>query len=247
MAPTPRAGAMCSSKSICEYFYKAISKSEWQCKKCLKLKAKNGGWTNLLSHIRICVGTDYEKVFVEHKKQASSSSISSGFFVRISEQEKEMYQWIRFLVMKNLPVSFVDCPYTRGIARFKAVSAKTIRRHLLSLRDVMKETLQKELPPKFVVVFDGWTEGTQHYIGVAASYMKTVDGKETACQTMLSMKPLLADGITGMRAIDHIEHLSNVLQGYGRKKKPKIYFTCCRCPGQKQNSTHTDDRYPGVQ
>lgn len=112
--------------------------------------------------------------------------------------------------------------HTGGIARLKAVSAKTIRRHLLSLCDVMKETLQKELPPKYVVVFDGWTEGTQHYIGVAASYMKTVDGKETACQTMVSMKPLLADGITGMRDINHIEHLSNVLQGYGRSNNDII-------------------------
>jgi hypothetical protein len=71
----------------------------------------------------------------------------------------------------------------------KQVSARTLRpRHILSLWDVLKETLRKELPSKFLVVFDGWTEGTQHFIGVAASYMKNVDGKETSCQTTLSMK-----------------------------------------------------------
>ena len=69
---------------------------------------------------------------------------------------------------------------------------------------MLKETPQKELP-KFVVVFDGWMKGTKHYIGVAALHMKTVDGKETPCQTMLSMKPLLVDGITGIRAVDHID------------------------------------------
>ncbi len=31
------------------------------------------------------------------------------------------------------------------------------------------------------------------------------------------------------------------------QKKPNIYFTCCRCSGRRRNSTHTDDRYPGVQ
>ena len=80
----------------------------------------------------------------------------------------------------------------------------------------MKETLQKELPSRFAVVFDGWTEGTPHYIGIAASYIKEVDGKETACQTMLSTQPLLADGIKGMRAADYIEHLSKVLLYYGK-------------------------------
>ena len=228
MAPTPRAAPF-NSKSICEYFYTSVSRSEWQCKKCLKLKAKNGGWTNLLSHIRTCVGTDYEKVFIEHKKQSSSSSVASGFFVRVSEQEKEMHLWIRFVVMRNLPVSFADCPYTRDVVRMKPVSARTLRRHILSLCDVLKETLRKELPSKFVIVFDGWTEGTQHYIGVAASYMKTVDGKETPCQTMLSMKPLLADGITGMRAIDHIEHLSNVLEGYGKSNNDIICLVGDNC------------------
>jgi hypothetical protein len=35
-------------------------------------------------------------------------------------------------------------------------------------------SLQNELPSNFVVVFDDWSEGTQHYIGVAAAYMKSV-------------------------------------------------------------------------
>jgi hypothetical protein len=214
MAPT--SPPPMSSKSICEYFYAEVRKHEWQCKKCLKLKSKNGGWTNLLSHIRTCVGSDYENVYLEHKKAASTKSTMSGYFVRVSELEKEMFSWIRFIVMKNLPVSFVDCTYTRDISRLRSISGKSLRRHILSLRDVLKETLRKELPSRFVVVFDGWTEGTHHYIGVAASYMKVVDGKEVPIQTMLSMQPLLANGIQGMRAVDHIDHLSKVLGSYGK-------------------------------
>jgi hypothetical protein len=33
---------------------------------------------------------------------------------------------------------------------------------------------------------------------------------------MLSMQPLLANGIQGMRAVDHSEHLSKVLGSYGK-------------------------------
>jgi hypothetical protein len=44
--------------------------------------------------------------------------------------------------------------------------------------------------------------------------MKVVDGKEVPIQTMLSMQPLLSNGIQGMRAVDHIEHLSKVLGSY---------------------------------
>ncbi len=94
MAPTPRTSTvLSSSKSICEYYYTVASKVEWQCKKCLKLKCKSGGWTNLLSHIRSCIGADYEKLFVEHKKHkaSASSSILSGLLVRVSDKEKEMH------------------------------------------------------------------------------------------------------------------------------------------------------------
>jgi hypothetical protein len=64
-------------------------------------------------------------------------------------------------------------------------------------------------------VFDGWSEGTQHYIGIAASYMKKIDDKKVNVQTMLSMKPLLDDGIKGMQAVDHIDHLlTQVLKSY---------------------------------
>jgi hypothetical protein len=150
--------------------------------------------------------------------------------VRVSEQEKEMHLWVRFVVMRNLPVSLADCPSTCDAVCMKPVSARTLcPRHILSLWGVLKETLQKELPSKFLVAFDGWTEGTQHSFGVAASCMKNVDGKETPCQTALSMKPLLADGRTGMRAIDHIDHLSNVLDWCGKSNNNIICHVCNNC------------------
>lgn len=120
--------------------------------------------------------------------------------------------------MKNLPVSFVDCAPTRAISRLKSTSGQSLCSHILSPCDSrMKEILQKELPSRFALVFDGWTDGTHHFTGIAASYVKLVDGKETACRTMLvSMKPLFANEIQGMRSADHNEHLSKVLLSYGK-------------------------------
>ena len=81
-----------------------------------------------------------------------------------------MSGWIEFIVMKNLPIMIVDCPYTRKMCKPKPISSKSLRFHIMSLTGLLKERVKEFLPDKFVLVFDGWTEGTQHYIGVSASY-----------------------------------------------------------------------------
>ena len=158
-----------TSKAICEFFFQTIDGVSWQCKKCLKTKAKSGGWTNLLSHLRSCVGKDYEQLYAKLEKLKASRE-GGGYFVQISNCKKEVFKWTEFVVMKNLPVSYVDCPYTRDNTRLKNVSAQTLRCHILGLLSVVKKTIHAELPPKFTIVFDGWMEGTHHNIGMAAAF-----------------------------------------------------------------------------
>jgi hypothetical protein len=53
-------------------------------------------------------------------------------------------------VMKNLPMTFVDCPFARRMCRAKPISSKTPRRHIMSLVALLKEKIQEVLPEKFV-------------------------------------------------------------------------------------------------
>jgi hypothetical protein len=41
---------------------------------------------------------------------------------------------------------------------------------------VVKEIIKAELPTKFSIVLDGWTEGTHHYIGIAAAFLRVGNG-----------------------------------------------------------------------
>ena len=84
----------------------------------------------------------------------------------------------------------------------------------------MKEDIRSKLPNKFAIVFDGWTEGTTHYIGISACYSllgAAVTGDDVVHHTLLLMRPLLITGEeSGMTAHDHLLHLSQVLQSYGK-------------------------------
>ena len=95
---------------------------------------------------------------------------------------------------------------------------KTLRNNLLSLAKVMKEKVKASLPRKFVIVFDGWSDGTEYYIAVSAAFGRIAKstGKAVPEQVMLSMRPLLADGIEGMTAVDHEQHIEKALSLYDR-------------------------------
>jgi hypothetical protein len=236
-----------NSKQVCNYYYSASNNdTEWRCRKCEQLKAKNGGWTNLLSHLKSCIGKDYALQYAQHadatrmqQKHAAlvsggdaSAGTMSAFVLRLSDTEKEMAEWISYLVEKNQPISVVDCPAMRKLARLQPVSSRSVRKHVLSLMTVVKEYIKQRLPSTFALVFDGWTEGTDHYIGIWASYNvtdRTHDGKEHPIQTLLSIRPLLADGIEGMTARDHLSHIDRILDGYGKNKTNVICLVGDNC------------------
>ena len=112
------------------------------------------------------------------------------------------------------------------------MSIKSVRKHILSLKTIVQEEIKIRLPSKFAIIFDGWTEGTDHYIGIWASYNivdASNDGKEVPVQTLLSIRPLLADGIEGMKAADHLLHISRVLAIYGKDTSNVICFVGDNC------------------
>ena len=167
-----------------------LNPQSWKCKKCGKSKSKNGGWTNLLNHLQTCVGDDFCTVY----NNARQENALNGFVRRISNTEREMFEWMEFVIMKNLSVGFVDCPYTCKITRLKPESAKTLRHNTLALFKVLQQAINDRLPNKCVLIFDGWTEGTEHFIALLASFTETAStGKDLPVQVTLSMKPLLAD------------------------------------------------------
>jgi hypothetical protein len=107
----------------------------------------------------------------------------NGFVLRLGNNERKMFDWIDIVVMRSLPLAFVECQYTRRIAKLKPVSVKTIRQNILSLSELMKDKDKADIPNKFVVVFDGWSEGTEHYIAVSAAYARMDKTTARKCQS----------------------------------------------------------------
>ena len=205
---------------------------EWVCNKCGNVKLKSGGWTNLLNHLSSCVGLTYKADFERQDVSDKTARITS-YVVRASDAEQDMYKWIEWVVMKSLPLKIVDDPLTRDGMRYKSVTSKLLRKTILSLSKVTKDAIQRKLPSKVAIVFDGWSEGTVHYIGVSASYCVRVNGVEEVTQTLLSMRPLLTGEVMGMTAHDHLHHLSQVMISYGKTSDNIICLVGDNCSVNK--------------
>ena len=126
--------------------------------------------------------------------------------------------------MRNLPLSIVDCPLALAGVRWKPICSKQLRKQILSLRSVIKEDIQAKLPNRFTIIFDSWSEGTEHYIGISATYCVTTGGTEKGNEiksSLLLMQPLMTGEVTGMRTVQsHLTHLSTIpLQSYGKTEE----------------------------
>ena len=74
----------------------------------------------------------YEEEYNE-RLQPERSRITS-FVLRVCEREKDMHDWIEWIIMQNLPLSIADCPMTcRAGVRWKPICSKQLRKQIDTL------------------------------------------------------------------------------------------------------------------
>jgi hypothetical protein len=190
---------------------------EWLCNKCGKTKLMSGGWTNLLNHLLgSCVGSNYIAEF-QALVTDKTRSIAS-FILRVNDAEQDMFHWIEWIVMHSLPLQVVDNSLTREGMKNKPITSKLLCKYILATAKLISESITEKLADKIARVFDVWTVGSVHYIGISASYSSLVDGAETIKHTLLSMRPLLVDKLKGITARDHLQHILLVMRSFGKSE-----------------------------
>ena len=158
-----------SKESICRHFFKVSEKEDyWDCRFCSKdkgksiksLKQKKGtGWSNLYSHI-LCVHKDYENIMKDKMHQSFT----------YPAKVKSMYCWIELMVMKNLPLSLVDDELFRKAISYNSVSSNSLKKYMDLLCRQIENDMRTLLPMRFGIIFDGWSEGNDHYVALFACH-----------------------------------------------------------------------------
>lgn len=120
-----------------------------------------------------------------------------------------MFQWLQWILMRNMPVHEVEDALTRAMSKLRPVTVKAVQKCMEGIAIKIGQDLKKELGILFGLMFDGWSHAGVHYVALFAVYEP--DGK---LRVPLLGLPPLADG--NQTADVHVELFKNILDVYNK-------------------------------
>ncbi|OWY90083.1 hypothetical protein PHMEG_00041951 [Phytophthora megakarya] len=135
---------------------------------------------NLIGHLA-AKHDDYQAVY-----DTATTSQSLGTFGFVSETTSSRFQWMRWIVARNLPVSEVDNELTGAMSCYKPISSKTLKKLMECVTIKVGNALENELGDMFGLIFDRWSHASLHYVDIVAVY--ECNGQRR--QSLLGVSPL---------------------------------------------------------
>lgn len=214
-----------TNKQICDYYMKPVlddlghPTGRYLCR-CGRTYQKSGsGYTNLTGHIKN-VHKDFVTVM-----QAALPSETGSLFCFLENQAMNMYKWINWIVMCDLPYAFVDNKLTRDNCLLDPVCSRSVSACVLALVEGVEQTIARLLPSRFGIIIDGWTHNSEHYVAVFASFSKRT--------VLLAFAPLVDNGRGDHTAISHVEFLRTTLSYYNKTLLDVVYMVGDNCSVNK--------------
>eukprot|EP01038_Epipyxis_sp_PR26KG_P013295 gene13295-17812_t len=234
------------SKAMCHFFYKGLllvgDQKIYKCECCKATVTGNkSGWTNLMNHLESHAlsnaglleegQVDVKALTKERYYNARGITNPDGNmlnFVRptsslsntvVTNQALWIEKWLKGVVLNDLPISFVDYPFTRTISKnmLDPISRKTFKKYLEIVSNKVCENIKEELRNKKIgLIFDGWSaDGVQeHYVAIFATYTEEIDALHYNVKTfLLCFCPLLE--IAKFDANAHLDLIKETLRWYG--------------------------------
>ncbi|XP_036367828.1 uncharacterized protein LOC118767407 [Octopus sinensis] len=202
-----------------KYFNQTDSEHVWKCKCGKKLTQKKGtGWTNLMNHIK---NQHPEYSTTQATGQPSSSSFLSPRSSLVSRSALNFYGWIEWVCVGLKPFSFTEDPLTHKYTNLGSITNVALKKYMEKLTQEVEKKISDELPSKFLLVIDGWTKGSTHFIGLFASY--SCNYQNDYCTVLLAFSPMVSE--TSITASDYVEFIEYVLSVYNKNLENVVAIT----------------------
>ena len=192
-------------REVALHYFKPLTgpDSLWECNKCgfKRKQTKNNGYETLFSH-----------VLQKHKNyQEEMNRTNPAVEFEVSENAKNIYGWLEWVIMTGQPFNFVDNELNKKHTKFTPISRPSFMRYLQLLTKKVERKVEESLPQTFGLVIDGWSEGGTgtHYMAVFAAFQN----KDLKPQALLmAFSPLLDETDFSAFQVEFIEFTLGVFK-----------------------------------
>ena len=162
-----------------EVEYKVNCKCGWRGK-----YKTSRGYTNLQAHN---ISSHPEYTLLTDDSTTNQQLISDCFYS--PKAKSSNWGWLDWVIGDLLPFSFVEKNRARHNCRLSPIGVDTFMKIMKLLTETVERKIIGLLPSIFALVFDGWTMGQTHYLGVFATFPDG-ESKSGYKQVLLSFSPL---------------------------------------------------------
>jgi len=173
---------------------------------------KGKGWTNAHNRLITCFGGKnggkealadaYWVKYDQEQRGEHGRDIREAieFAAGYTAEEQAAMDWIKMITMSNWTLTSVENEDHRSIVKHNAIfSYKRICMLIFLLGEVVQEKLTKSMKDRHgILVYDGLSRDSTHYVGVYAAYIEDEEGKDEKLRIALL-------GVSPMSVIDDEE------------------------------------------
>ncbi|KAG3108935.1 hypothetical protein PI124_g14441 [Phytophthora idaei] len=175
---------MVTNRDLCAFFFEPQGEGVHRCKICGAdgKQLPGTGYSNLLSHLS-CSHEDFRAQYNAQNRGTDRPRQDFGF---VSEAIYHRYQWLRWVVVRGMPLSEVDDELSRAMFKWQPTNSKAVKADMITVATKLGAVIAEEMGIVFGVMYDGWTHGTMHFVAVYGLYV--VGGQLR--QILLATSPL---------------------------------------------------------
>ncbi|KAE8972430.1 hypothetical protein PR003_g26651 [Phytophthora rubi] len=135
-----------SNRDIVRALYTPEDDGYFMCRLCFvrRKQARGTGMSNLVEHVHRAHADSYEEEVRRILKREGTLDV----FMKVDEFALLVYHWIDWCVEENRELSFCEKPKTRKYSNLKPICAKTLKKYMLALEEVVQARIKAQLSGK---------------------------------------------------------------------------------------------------
>ena len=213
------------TKQLIPYFFSPADNAtnKHLCKKCGKdvVQELMAGYSNLMRHLKACLPT-FVQEFQAHLLTNPGRLEVYGFS---DSKAANIFAWLESVILTNQPFSYVEDPIIRRQSKYEGICVDTLMKYHDLVVKRVEEKVKLELPEKFGILFDGWSERSTHYLAVYAVFPPK---ENCVSKRLLSLAPMAEEiSFTAQVHKDHLEYILN--EFYGRDLSSVVFLSGDNC------------------